>query len=1090
MLKPGSFVTVRTNSWGTGKVVRVDEARQLATVDYFDSPTSVERPVVECRMSELAVKTLDRETRVYFYEGKAGIWKMGRISGHIDETCFVTLPNRGMEKVPEEELFVRWAEPIADPIDHLKATLTETPFFQVKRQGLVAHLVRQRAVARGLTALLSAPVFLERHQLEVVTRVLADPVQRYLLADEVGLGKTIEAGMIARQHVLDHPGHHNVIAVVPAVLVTQWWCEFHDRCQLSQEFGHTIGVLSYEQFLAAGDLAPDLLIVDEAHQVTRPEQAALFARLREVSAPTKCAKLLLLSATPVRGNEEGFHGLLHLLDPTIYRLDGLEDFRERVVQRQELANVFVTLTAEQDDYFLEQTVQTAGNLFPRDKRLKALAGELLAELKSATAGEPADLPNRQRLLAALRTHLAESYRLDRRLLRNRRSPSSDGLLPGRAGMQLIPAASGSTEAMERFADLWRERAAKACRDLGTEDGAEWEEATAYFLKLLEAAWTSVECFAEVARERLESLAIPAVKKSRRRSSAQPARSFPIEGERAILESIQEQQEQWEAAQDDRIDSICSAALQAATEAKRVVVMCTNPQLANSIFRRLGIRSTTPVVRCLPNSAHPSPWLQNGILVCDGGAEEGLNLQGGAARMVHVDLPLSPNRLEQRMGRLDRIGKGHAVISAVIDPGSARYLAGWVQLLQDGWGVFNRSIASLQYVVEDEMKSLRRQLFAEGSAAFAESLARVAGPEGIIARELREIHNQDEVDALAPDASAVETLIENIENYEMSGNAFAESLEQWLVEGLHFRRVHEGDPAFKVDRYHYRSAREGGTATLISPTDFLQWFRSGLDEAADLPGVGKPLSWPMATERSAGLRWRVGVARLGHPWIDAVARHLRWDDRGTAVALWRVDPAAPSEPKVFFHFSAIVEANAPRLTKWCQLNAWANARTVVRNVDVAFPPVAVDVWLDPEFLAPSESLLAVLRPDYERGKRDTNLSGIRWARGLAALGFGPQRWADLCTKARATAEAAVTEQHKLPSLIDECLKRADSRHRATWEQLASRREALVDRPAELRQLEQEMRRAKELHQAIQDSVRHVRVRFDSVAAVILSRGALE
>jgi ATP-dependent helicase HepA len=51
-----------------------------------------------------------------------------------------------------------------------------------------------------------------------------------------------------------------------------------------------------------------------------------------------------------------------------------------------------------------------------------------------------------------------------------------------------------------------------------------------------------------------------------------------------------------------------------------------------------------------------------VLVCDAMAEEGLNLQGGEKIVIHFDLPLSPNRIEQRLGRADRYGSGDPIPS--------------------------------------------------------------------------------------------------------------------------------------------------------------------------------------------------------------------------------------------------------------------------------------------------------------------------------------------------------------------------------------------------------------------------------------------
>ena len=69
------------------------------------------------------------------------------------------------------------------------------------------------SAAQGLTALLSASIDLMPHQVAAVRRVLNDPIQRYLLADEVGLGKTIEAGLIIRQHLIDNPETQVLVAL-------------------------------------------------------------------------------------------------------------------------------------------------------------------------------------------------------------------------------------------------------------------------------------------------------------------------------------------------------------------------------------------------------------------------------------------------------------------------------------------------------------------------------------------------------------------------------------------------------------------------------------------------------------------------------------------------------------------------------------------------------------------------------------------------------------------------------------------------------------------------------------------------------------
>ena len=125
---------------------------------------------------------------------------------------FVRPPNAEFDvRVPEEQVRVRWDRPIADPVEVLAAGAQESAFFRDARLPMLRSLVAQRAACAGVPSLLSAAVEIYPHQVHTALTVLSDPVQRYLLADEVGLGKTIEAGLIIRQTLLDQPDGRVVI---------------------------------------------------------------------------------------------------------------------------------------------------------------------------------------------------------------------------------------------------------------------------------------------------------------------------------------------------------------------------------------------------------------------------------------------------------------------------------------------------------------------------------------------------------------------------------------------------------------------------------------------------------------------------------------------------------------------------------------------------------------------------------------------------------------------------------------------------------------------------------------------------------------
>jgi len=204
------------------------------------------------------------------------------------------------------------------------------------------------------------------HQLYIAYEVSRRYAPRVLLADEVGLGKTIEAGLILHQQLLLERARR-VLIVVPESLVHQWLLEmlrrfnlmfsvFNEaRCidtdfdeeqitEVENPFHGEQLILCSLQFLVdhpeqaalAGDGDWDLLVVDEAHHLawsaegTSPEYA-LVEKLAE-----NTAGLLLLTATPEQLGKESHFARLRLLDPD--RFNKLEQFLQQEAGYQQLAD--------------------------------------------------------------------------------------------------------------------------------------------------------------------------------------------------------------------------------------------------------------------------------------------------------------------------------------------------------------------------------------------------------------------------------------------------------------------------------------------------------------------------------------------------------------------------------------------------------------------------------------------------------------------------------------------------------------------------------------------------------------------------------
>jgi hypothetical protein len=213
----------------------------------------------------------------------------------------------------------------------------------------ILHL-RHIREADGLGSFLGGRVRLFPHQLHVAERATAaDPV-RWLLADEVGLGKTIEACLILN-HLVHRRRIERCLVVAPAALTVQWlgelWRKYHhvftllDEKRLAdveRDFGagfnpfdvHRRAVLALETLTERPELTAhavaagiDVLVVDEAQRLRRPPGHPGEPPWRAVAPIAALGRhVLLLSATPLEDDAHGFFRLLQLLRPDEFPEDG------------------------------------------------------------------------------------------------------------------------------------------------------------------------------------------------------------------------------------------------------------------------------------------------------------------------------------------------------------------------------------------------------------------------------------------------------------------------------------------------------------------------------------------------------------------------------------------------------------------------------------------------------------------------------------------------------------------------------------------------------------------------------------------------
>ena len=262
----------------------------------------------------------------------------------------------GGEMVPETELGDKFAR--NSPLTRLLTGQTDHPNWFAFRSQL--NEGNQRIWNTHLNGLLGTRSSLLPHQLYVAKQATEHTRVRALLSDEVGLGKTIEAGLIINR--LRQQGRASrVLIAVPDALQAQWLVElvrrFSIHCEFYQSDDHDFGLGQVHliphtllndaeemQWVTAQDW--DMLVVDEAHHLSLREPAE-DETTSWIAMAKKLPHLLLLTATPEQLGHEAHFERLQLLDSS--RFTSFEDYQADERQFRALSDLAVALYKDQVD---------------------------------------------------------------------------------------------------------------------------------------------------------------------------------------------------------------------------------------------------------------------------------------------------------------------------------------------------------------------------------------------------------------------------------------------------------------------------------------------------------------------------------------------------------------------------------------------------------------------------------------------------------------------------------------------------------------------------------------------------------------------
>ena len=746
----------------------------------------------------------------------------------------------------------------------------------------------------GIPPLLGARGVPLPHQLHAARRVLTDRAQRFILADEVGLGKTIEAGLVAQSLAAVQPDLR-VLVVAPGSMSRQWLCELFlrfgeqvfvhlDVTRLAAEHEETlfararvvVSTTALEVYpeIQAKLLAQrwDLAVVDEAHQV--PPSRPLYGFLEKLTKASP--NVLLLSATPGKRDESGLLGLLALVAPEAYAERG--SLGKRLAAADRIGDGLAAAVTLDDAIEAGEDIAD-GALAGLGKSWRGLlpGDDVVTDLVKRLEAEDVDA------VAQLVAYVQEYHRIERRIIRTRRATVralGTALCPRELDVVVYKADPSEAllvqhvEALPGDSDL--DPLQRGLRGLYLRAA---QTTPIAFLTLLEgrkkvvgAAGTKKKGKAAIPKAAFDLLDTLASDPGPADEAALRARAFeeaaPLPGEKAWLDRAVELTRAWmveATAGCARFRSCVRWIVKHLEEgeSRKVLVFSQErevvDELASALSDAIGEGTALAFHHGLEDGQlsdvavrFQQPASGCRVLVSDELGGEGRNFQIASA-VVHLDQPWAVARLEQRIGRLDRIGRdaSRPALSVVFE-GPAPVERALLDVHRKVFQVYERSIGGLEFV----LPGLQRQL----SLAACQGGAAVTALRPELAKAVKEARaRSDEAYERGLDASrrSLEVATEHAEVMaDTDGQQDAPALAAWARQvGITVRSLNEEEWAITWSWEHLKRLPAGLAPPGVTPSEGRVRRRGTFSRTKALGDESLELFAP------------------GHPIVDALVRDV-------------------------------------------------------------------------------------------------------------------------------------------------------------------------------------------------------------------------
>lgn len=704
MIKLGMYVEFADYDENGNLISRIgqwDCAKGMYSIVYYytwqgDKNLSMHK--VQCGTSYIERAEIKRNTKAILRGTTVLITKKSK---KIDEKgyyyYYCKLPGQNKDLlISEQFLRVQYDAIYISPSDNLiDGRIGDAALF-IDRRNIVDYMSYVDVVPAGFNNVFGKRIDLFEHQLDTVKKVLSKRPYRAILSDEVGLGKTIEA-LVVLNHAIQTQQCNKALIIVPTQLRYQWYYEakskfgldvdlFRYREFVYKKVSHQIYIIAEDEFMRyypdANWKSWDFVICDEVHRAVNRKE--FYPSLLDVCKNTK--NVLLLSATPILQRGEELYRLLKLYEPNYYGNLKYDDFQRYINAREDVISKIKEISfgfkihedidhVQKCIYVFEEIANTYN-----DKVLRTLINKIdLNDEKKAV-----DWTN----LCFI--YLDRRYELSPKYIKHRRI---DVLTATRNLYDELPFYYEEENKMEASVYVFLRQEIEEALD---NDSIEIED----IMEIGGAFFSSSSAMHKVFEDDNLMTILPQTYKANLKAR---------EIERSSLSN-------------GRLDVLIKY-LKENTKSNKIIIFTDYTETAELINKRLCVefgneavnlfigKSSDAQLQIIANSFKKIEKCK--FLVCDKAGSEGKNFQF-ADDIIHFDTPWSPAQVEQRIGRLHRVGRkaNHPVNNIVL------YSRDTIEedlfaMLKNDLNIYGEALCGIE-IVYDEMMTLIKNSIKENA----------------------------------------------------------------------------------------------------------------------------------------------------------------------------------------------------------------------------------------------------------------------------------------------------------------------------------------------------------------------------------------